>query len=44
MEYNRLKNGALVHFDSDLYEVVSIDGYDPTGFNKTKLRIMKKVV
>lgn len=43
-EYNRLKNGALVHFDSDLYEVVSIDGYDPTGTELTKLKMMKKVV
>ena len=43
-EYNRLKNGALVHFDSDLYEVVNIDGYDPSGFNPTKLKLMKKVV
>jgi hypothetical protein len=44
MEYNRLKNGALVHFDSDLYEVVSIDGYDPTGLNATVIKMMKKVV
>lgn len=44
IEYNRLKNGALVHFDSDLYEVVDIEGYDPTGFNPTTLKLMKKVV
>lgn len=44
MEYYRLKNGALSHFDSDLYEVVEITGYDPTGYNPTTLKLMKKVV
>lgn len=43
-EYNRLKNGALVHFDSDLYEVVEIGGYDPSGNNPTELKLMKKTV
>lgn len=44
IEYNRLKNGAFVHFDSDLYKVVEIEGYDPTGFNPTTLKIMKKTI
>jgi hypothetical protein len=44
VEYNRLKNGALVHFDSDLYYVISIDGYDPTDNDPTTLKLMKKVV
>lgn len=43
-EYNRLKNGALVHFDSDLHYVVSIEGYDPTSNNKTTLKLMTKVI
>lgn len=43
-EYNRLKNGALVHFDSDLYEVVSIEGFDATGGEPTTLKLMKKTV
>lgn len=43
-EYNRLKNGAYVHVDSDLYEVIQIDGYDPSGYNATTLTLMKKVV
>ena len=43
-EYNRLKNGALVRFDKDLYWVVSIDGYSPTGNDPTTIKIMKKVV
>lgn len=44
VEYNRLKNGAMVHVDSDLYEVIQIDGYDPSGYNATTLTLMKKVV
>ena len=44
IEYNRLKNGALVHFDSDLYYVVELNGYDPSGYNPTTLKLMKKVV
>lgn len=41
-EYNRLKNGALCRFDSDLYEVVEINGYDPSGNELTTLKLMKK--
>lgn len=41
-EYNRLKNGASVRFDSDLYEVVEINGYDPTRNELTTLKLMKK--
>ncbi len=43
-EYYRLKNGANVHFDSDIYEVVQIDGYDSSGYNPTTLTLLKKVV
>lgn len=42
-EYNRLKNGALIHFDSDLYIVVEISGYDCTGHNPTTIKMMTKV-
>lgn len=42
-EYNRIKNGALVHFDSDLYIPVEVSGYDPSGNNATTLKLMKKV-
>lgn len=44
IEYNRLKNGAMVRFDSDLYYVVSIDGYDPSGYNATALKLIKRTV
>lgn len=43
-EYNRIKNGALIHFDSDLYYPVEIQGYDSTGYNPTTLKMMKKVI
>lgn len=42
-EYNRIKNGSLVHFDSDLYYPVEVSGYDPSGYNPTTLKLMKKV-
>lgn len=42
-EYNRLRNGAMVHFDSDLYYIVEIEGYDPAGYSKTTLKLLKKV-
>ena len=44
VEYNRLKNGAYAQIDSDLYEVIQIDGYDPSGYNAATLTLMKKVV
>ena len=43
-EYNMLKNGAMAHFDSDLYYVCEIGGYDPSGYNPTTLKLLKKVV
>lgn len=42
-EYEELKGGALVHFDSDLYIVSEISGYDPSGNNRTTLKLIKKV-
>ena len=43
IEYNDIKGGALVHFDSDLYYTSEISGYDPTGSNPTTLKLIKKV-
>lgn len=40
-EYWSLKNGGNATFDTELYAVVNIEGYDATGANKTKLRLMK---
>lgn len=42
-EYNRIKNGSLVHMDDDLYIPVEVNGYDPSGNNPTTLKLMKKV-
>ena len=43
-EFNSIKNGCMVKFDSDLYYPVEIGGYDPSGYNPTTLKLMKKVV
>lgn len=40
-EYMMVKNGAMVRFDNDRYQICTISGYDPTGGNKTKLKLMK---
>lgn len=42
IEYKSLRNGANVIFDSDVYLISEISGYDPTGNNKTKLKLIKK--
>ena len=42
-EYKAIKGGALVHFDSDLYYTSEINGYDPSGYNETELKLIKKV-
>ena len=41
-EYIQIKGGALVHFDSDLYYTSEISGYDPSGYNTTQLKLIKK--
>lgn len=42
-EYKTIKISGIVKFDDDAYIVNEINGYDPTGNNKTKLTLMKKV-
>lgn len=42
-EYKNIKGGALVHYDSDLYYCSEISGYDPSGGNRTKLKLIKKI-
>lgn len=41
-EYALLKSGARVQFDSDVYYVTNLEGYDPSMNNPTKLTLMKK--
>ena len=40
-EYNLLKNNSLVKINDDLYRVLEISGFDASGKNKTKLKLMK---
>lgn len=42
IEYIQIKGGALVNFDSDLYYTSEISGYDPSGANPTKLKLIKR--
>ena len=41
-EYAMIKNGAAIHFDSDVYLPVEISGFDPSGENHTTIKMMKK--
>lgn len=41
-EYTMIKNGAAIHFDSDIYLPVEISGFDPSGENPTEIKMMKK--
>jgi len=41
-EYKDFRCGALAHFDSDLYYVAEINGFDPSGNNPTTLKLIKK--
>lgn len=42
-EYKMIKNGAAIHFDSDIYIPVEMSGFDPSGENKTQIKMIKKV-
>lgn len=42
-EYKFIKSGGYINVDSDLYAPVEISGYDPSGANTTKLKLMKVV-
>lgn len=42
-EYEQLDGGKLVKLNSDLYYIASVEGYDPIGWNKTKLKLIRKV-
>jgi hypothetical protein len=39
-EYRQISMGASVHFDDNLYKVMEIQGYDPSGVNPTKLKLL----
>lgn len=42
-EYTRLKGGAPIQVDNDIYITCEIKGYDPTGNNTTEIIAMKKI-
>ena len=42
-EYKQIKCGAKVKFCTDIYWVSEITGYDPSGANKTTLKLIKQV-
>ena len=42
-EYIQLKNGAVAKMDNDLYIVSEITAFDPTGNNRTTLKLIKIV-
>lgn len=41
-EYLQLKNGANIVINSDVYIPIEIEGYDPSGKNKTQIKAMRK--
>lgn len=42
-EYDRLDGSNLVKWNGDLYYISSIEGYDITEKNKTKLKLIRKM-
>lgn len=40
MEYQLISMGSSVHFDDNIYKVIEINGYDPSGENPTKLSLI----
>lgn len=42
-EYEQLDGTKLVELNGDLYYIASVEGYDPMGRNKTKLKLIRKV-
>lgn len=40
MEYKLITAGSSVHFDDNIYKVIEINGYDPSGINKCKLSLI----
>lgn len=42
-EYDQLDGSKLVRLNGDLYYVSSIEGYDPLGLSKTRLKLIRRV-
>lgn len=42
-EYEQLDGTKLIKYNGDLYYIAAIEGYDPLGVNKTKLKLIRKI-
>lgn len=42
-EYKQLNGSILGRYNSDLYYIAEIQGYDPTNRNKTKIKLIRKI-
>lgn len=42
-QYEDLNGSIMAMFNCDLYYVAEISGYDPTGLNKTKIKLIRKI-
>lgn len=42
-QYEDLNGSIMAMFNCDLYYVAEISGYDPTGRNKTKIKLIRKI-
>lgn len=42
-EYEQLNGSKLVKLNEDLYYIAVIEGYDPLGRNKTRLKLIRKI-
>lgn len=40
MEYKDILQGSLIQYDDDIYRVLRLEGFDPKGLEKTKLRLL----
>lgn len=41
--YQELDGARLCHFNGDLYYIAEVQGYDPAGRNKAKLKLIRKI-
>lgn len=43
IQYAQLNGSVMAMFNGDLYFIAELGGYDPTGRNKTKLKLIRKI-
>ena len=42
-QYERLNGAVMARFNGDLYYIAEVSGYDPSGRNKTKLKLIRRI-